>query len=691
MPDNTDGTIIGLLPKADDPIVAASSEPAHITMLWFGSVADLSEEDLSALAEAAALWAGKADGIITASVTERGTLGNDEADVVFVDGEGLRAFRDGMAADPTLAEMMGRVGQYETWTPHVTLGYPESPANGEYDGETVEFDRLVLWAGTETTEYALGGGEEEAPVADEEKEPEAVEASGQEWYGVLAPIGVESGDGRMFAEMLSTRELPIPMKYMPTDQMGHDGSVVVANITEVWEESGLIMGRGVFTDTDFAKEAIKLRKENMVRGVSVDLDAVEMEFRTRDGAVLDIDSQWPDDPNDVVMVVTKGRISAATICAIPAFAEAYFNLGSYEAAVPDETVPAEDEDAVVASLAFKSYDAEQRREMAKKGEALPDGSFPIADEEDLKNAIQAIGRAKDPDKAKAHIKKRAKALGKEDLIPEDWTQEEPVTASAAPAFTLVDPVEAVTAAGHKLSASWFKDPELAGPTPMTITEEGMVYGHAATWNECHIGIQDKCVTAPHSLSDYAYFHVGAVSTDEGDVAVGHITMGTGHAALNLGGTAAAAHYDNTGAVVADIHMGEDEHGIWFSGALRADVTEDQVRALKAAAISGDWRPIGAGLEMVAALAVNVPGFPVPRTALAASGMQTTALVAAAVVERDEEQFAELEALDMGAFAREVVLEVRRQDKRDARMAAVAASLAQENRNRKEAILARIGD
>jgi len=51
---------------------------------------------------------------------------------------------------------------------------------------------------------------------------------------------------------------------------------------------------------------------------------------------------------------------------------------------------------------------------------MPDGSFPIKTVKDLKNAIQAFGRAKDPAKAKAHIKARAKALGKEDLIPDNW-------------------------------------------------------------------------------------------------------------------------------------------------------------------------------------------------------------------------------------------------------------------------------
>lgn len=74
-----------------------------------------------------------------------------------------------------------------------------------------------------------------------------------------------------------------------------------------------------------------------------------------------------------------------------------------------------------AELYFKRmFSDEQRQEQAKKGNALPDGSYPIVNETDLKNAIQAYGRAKDKDKAKAHIVKRAKGLGKEDLIPENW-------------------------------------------------------------------------------------------------------------------------------------------------------------------------------------------------------------------------------------------------------------------------------
>src|SRR5438132_9919844 len=41
--------------------------------------------------------------------------------------------------------------------------------------------------------------------------------------------------------------------------------------------------------------------------------------------------------------------------------------------------------------------------------------------QDLKNAIQAIRRAKTSAATKAHIKSRAKALGATNLIPENWS------------------------------------------------------------------------------------------------------------------------------------------------------------------------------------------------------------------------------------------------------------------------------
>lgn len=63
-----------------------------------------------------------------------------------------------------------------------------------------------------------------------------------------------------------------------------------------------------------------------------------------------------------------------------------------------------------------------RDKLAKEGKALPDGSYPIRNVAELKDAIQAYGRSKPGKRAavRRHIIKRARALKKADLIPEKW-------------------------------------------------------------------------------------------------------------------------------------------------------------------------------------------------------------------------------------------------------------------------------
>lgn len=68
----------------------------------------------------------------------------------------------------------------------------------------------------------------------------------------------------------------------------------------------------------------------------------------------------------------------------------------------------------------KDFYTKERESLAKKDEALPDGSFPIRNKQDLKDAIRSFGRAKDKEKAKSWITKRAKELKLSDLIPEKW-------------------------------------------------------------------------------------------------------------------------------------------------------------------------------------------------------------------------------------------------------------------------------
>lgn len=66
------------------------------------------------------------------------------------------------------------------------------------------------------------------------------------------------------------------------------------------------------------------------------------------------------------------------------------------------------------------YTRKRREEYAKRGWALPDGSFPIRDVGDLNNAIKAYGLGKSQERTRKHIIKRARALGRLDLVPDKW-------------------------------------------------------------------------------------------------------------------------------------------------------------------------------------------------------------------------------------------------------------------------------
>jgi hypothetical protein len=188
----------------------------------------------------------------------------------------------------------------------------------------------------------------------------------------------------------------------------------------------------------------------------------------------------------------------------------------------------------------------------------------------------------------------------------------------------------VTAAAvWKPPAEWFANPQLSLPTPITVTDDGRIYGHAAQWGSCHIGQEGACIKPPRE-DEHPYYRTGEVVCADGSrVAVGQITVGTGHAPLHLGAQPAAEHYDNTGAAVADVAVGNDQHGIWVAGFIRPGADPLRVYELQAAGqVSGDWRRIGGQLRLVGLLAVNVPGFPVPKMRARVASGQPQALVAA---------------------------------------------------------------
>lgn len=196
-----------------------------------------------------------------------------------------------------------------------------------------------------------------------------------------------------------------------------------------------------------------------------------------------------------------------------------------------------------------------------------------------------------------------------------------------------DERESTTAAAAPVAppSSWFDEPQMTRPEPFTVFPDGRVAGLIASFNRCHAGIMEECVMAPRSASGYKYFLNGQVLTSDGRmIKVGKITMGTGHATPNMRWIPAADHYDNTGTAAAIVRVGENRFGIWAAGASVSSLNEEQVAELRRSPISGDWRRIDGHMELVAALAVNVPGFPI----VASMNYEPQAILAAGIVMED---------------------------------------------------------
>lgn len=405
---------------------------------------------------------------------------------------------------------------------------------------------------------------------------------GTPWQATLCIEGeptVDSGVKRLLAEG-AIEHLPLPLPLAIMDASPHADMIthapVCGRIDQIWKAGNKWQASGVFADAsdepnlrEAGAKAVALVGERMITGISVDLVDVDAEMMVYDaGSVTDLGDLFQEEPS--VEANLPGDIPADTA----------------------ETAIIEEADELDFVMVFTS--AKIAGATICPVQALTDATIAVV----------------------AGASERAEWRSQSEFVV-------PLTAAAAGLAPLEPP------------AAWFADPGFDAPTPLTVTDDGQVYGHLALWGTCHTGRPGACVTPPHSPSGYRHFHRGELKTSEGDrIDVGVLTMNTGHAGLRLNAASTVAHYDDTGTVAAHLRAGEDAHGIWLAGALNPKLPAEDVRLLMAAPPSGDWRELnrGEGLDLFAALAVNVQGFPVPRASarLVAAGadLERVALVAA---------------------------------------------------------------
>lgn len=80
-------------------------------------------------------------------------------------------------------------------------------------------------------------------------------------------------------------------------------------------------------------------------------------------------------------------------------------------------------DEVEKAMNKTDFSHKERKDLADKGEAMPNGKYPIRNKQDLKDAIRLSGSSDESkEDVKAWIKKRAKELSLEDELPDDWKE-----------------------------------------------------------------------------------------------------------------------------------------------------------------------------------------------------------------------------------------------------------------------------
>lgn len=162
------------IPAQDDYVWKISSEKIpHMTLLYLGD--SLPEDEVGRVANYLDFCAKTSMHQFMLDVDRRGVLGDDEADVLFFrksrwNISEVNQFRAYLLANREINLAQASSDQFENWIPHLTLGYPTSPAkpdNRDYPGISwVSFDRVALWTGDyEGPTFELSGNSYEDDIA----------------------------------------------------------------------------------------------------------------------------------------------------------------------------------------------------------------------------------------------------------------------------------------------------------------------------------------------------------------------------------------------------------------------------------------------------------------------------------------------------------------------------------------------
>lgn len=153
--------VIVAIPPKDDVVWKISSDKVpHMTLLNLGEeTKTLNVKKITDFLDHTTKTSMRRFGM---DVDRRGELGDKKADVLFFGKHNLKMLeniRSYLLTDSEISRAYHSTTQFPTFTPHLTLGYPDAPAKPnpmDFGVGWVNFDRIALWTGDfEGPEYPL--------------------------------------------------------------------------------------------------------------------------------------------------------------------------------------------------------------------------------------------------------------------------------------------------------------------------------------------------------------------------------------------------------------------------------------------------------------------------------------------------------------------------------------------------------
>ena len=226
--------------------------------------------------------------------------------------------------------------------------------------------------------------------------------------------------------------------------LSHDTQSIIGKWTDFIDDDKGLFGKGrLFLDIQKGRETYALIKEDAIDGLSIGYrtikDAYDPDRKARLLEEIEIRevSICPFPMNEEAIITSVKQ--ASDIKTVREFEELLRSVGFSAGAakgiaakgfregwagtaggVQDVLEVVKRSFGGLADVIKRDFSQDERDRAARSGHAMPDGSYPINTAADLRNAIQAIGRAKNPAAVRRHIMRRARALGLTRLLPEDW-------------------------------------------------------------------------------------------------------------------------------------------------------------------------------------------------------------------------------------------------------------------------------